>query len=89
VVARQPRGGRDWFLGAVTDEQARTVTVALDFLEPGRRYEAQIYRDGEGASYLTDPYAFETDRRMVTATDSLTIRMGAGGGQAVRFRALD
>ncbi|RZJ31436.1 MAG: glycoside hydrolase family 97 protein, partial [Brevundimonas sp.] len=78
-----------WFLGAVTDEQAREVEVALDFLEPGKRYEAQIYRDGEGADYLTNPYAFETARQTVTAGDSLTIRMGAGGGQAIRFRALN
>ncbi|RZJ39735.1 MAG: glycoside hydrolase family 97 protein, partial [Brevundimonas sp.] len=89
VVARQPRGGVDWFLGAVTDEQARDVTVSLDFLEPGKRYEAQIYRDGPGASYLTDPYAFETAKQVVTAGESLTLRMGAGGGQAIRFKALD
>ena len=89
VIARQQRGGQDWFLGAVTDEQARDVTVRLNFLTPGKRYEAQIYRDGPGANYLTDPYAFETARRTVTSRDRLTIRMGAGGGQAVRFRALD
>jgi alpha-glucosidase len=45
VVARQPRGGKDWFLGAITDENARKLTQPLTFLAPGKRYEAQIYRD--------------------------------------------
>lgn len=89
VVARQERGGDDWYLGAVSDEEARTTTIALDFLERGRRYEAQIYRDGPGASYLTNPYAFETARQVVGATDSLTLNLAPGGGQAIRFRALD
>jgi alpha-glucosidase len=89
VVARQERGAADWFLGAVSDETAHAVPVALDFLEPGKRYEAQIYRDGPGADYLTNPYAFETARQTVTAADTLTLRLAPGGGQAIRFRALD
>ncbi len=89
VIARQQRGGSDWFLGAVTDEQARTLPVKLDFLDPAKRYEAQIYRDGPGANYLTNPYAFETAKQIVTARDVLNVAMGPGGGQAIRFRALN
>jgi len=89
VVARQQRGGADWFLGAVGDEEAREVSVKLDFLDPARRYEAQIYRDGPGADYRTNPYAFETARRSVTAGDALTLSLAPGGGQAIRFKALD
>ena len=88
VVARQQRGGRDWYLGAVNDEVARTVTVPLDFLERGRRYEAQIYRDADGADYINNPHALTIERRTVRAGDRMTIRMARGGGQAVRFRAL-
>ncbi|MDB5704344.1 MAG: alpha-glucosidase [Sphingomonas bacterium] len=89
VVARQPRGGKDWFLGGVTDENARKIVQPLTFLEPGRRYEAQIYRDGPGADYRTNPTAFETGRQMVTSKDSLTFDMAPGGGVAIRFRMLD
>ena len=89
VVARQQRGGRDWFLGAVTDETARKVTQPLSFLAPGKRYEAQIYRDGPGADYRTNPLAFEVARQVVTSTDSLLLDMAPGGGTAIRFRALD
>lgn len=89
VVARQQRGGRDWYLGAVTDEIARSVPVTLDFLEPGRRYEAQIYRDAPNAHYVSNPHALETAKQTVRRGQRLTLRMAPGGGQAIRFRALD
>lgn len=89
VVARQQRGGADWYLGAVNDEQARQLIVKLDFLDPRRRYEAQIYRDAPTADYVTNPHALLVEKRNVRSTESLTIAMARGGGQAVRFRALD
>lgn len=87
VTARQERGGADWYLGAVTDEHARSLEVALDFLEPDREYVAEIYRDGEGADWEASPYAFERVEQRVRPTDTLTLDLAAGGGQAIRFRA--
>lgn len=89
VVARQPRASQDWFLGAATDENARRIVQPLTFLTPGKRYEAQIYRDGPGADYRTNPLAFETARQIVTSEDSLELNMAPGGGTAVRFKALN
>jgi alpha-glucosidase len=89
VVARQARGGKDWFLGATTDENARKLSQPLDFLTPGVRYEAQIYRDGPGADYRTNPLAIEVVRQAVTSKDSLELNLAPGGGTAIRFRALD
>jgi alpha-glucosidase len=88
VIARQERGGRDWYLGAATDEIARTLAVPLDFLAPGRKYEAQIHRDGPDADYRTQPTSMIIEKRVVTAKDSLGITMAPGGGIAVRFKAL-
>ncbi len=85
VTARQERGGVDWYLGAVTDEEARTVTVPLTFLDPGATYTAQIYRDGEGADWRTNPYPITIESREVTASTTLTLPLAAGGGAAVRF----
>jgi len=88
TIARRDRHSRDWYLGAITDENARTLTVPLDFLEPGRRYEAQIYRDGPGAHYATAQrrsIAFET--RTVRRGDRLVLALAPGGGQAIRLRA--
>ncbi|CAN5473113.1 glycoside hydrolase family 97 protein [soil metagenome] len=89
VVARQPRGGQDWFLGALTDETARKLTQPLTFLTPGKRYEAQVYRDGPGADYRTNPGALVVGKQEVTSTDSLEFDMAPGGGTAVRFKILD
>jgi alpha-glucosidase len=89
IVARQARGGRDWFLGALSDENQRTLAQRLDFLEAGKRYEAQIYRDGPGADYRTNPLALTIERRVVRSTDVMTFNLAPGGGAAVRFRALD
>ncbi len=89
VVARQPRGGQDWFLGAVTDETARTLDQPLDFLAVGKRYDAQIYRDGPGADYRTNPLSLTVEKRIVTRADRMTLAMAPGGGIAIRFRALD
>lgn len=89
VVARQPRGGRDWFLGAVTDEQARLLSQPLSFLTPGKRYEAQIYADAPDADYRINPVAYIISSRIVTARDTLPLDLKPGGGQAIRFRALD
>ena len=89
IVARQERGGRDWYLGAVNDENRRAVKVGLDFLEPGKRYEATIYRDGKDADYRTNPHAYEIVRQSVGAADQIELRLAGGGGAAIRFRALD
>jgi alpha-glucosidase len=88
VVARQQRGAADGYLGAITDENARSLRIPLTFLAKGRRYEAQIYRDGAGADYRTAPTNLTIERRTVTSKDSLDIVMAPAGGMAVRLRAL-
>jgi alpha-glucosidase len=89
VIARKDRNSEDWYIGAGTDEAARSLEIALDFLEPGRRYEAQIYADGEGADFRTNGRSnLRISTRVVGATDRLALKLAPGGGQAIRFRAL-
>ena len=88
VVARQQRGAADWYLGATTDENARKLTIPLDFLERGKNYEAQIYRDGPDADYLTNPTSLIIEKRRVSSKDRIEASLAAGGGLAVRFRVL-
>ena len=88
VVARQQRGAADWYLGATTDENARKLTIPLDFLERGKNYEAQIYRDGPDADYLTNPTSLVIEKRRVSSKDRIEASLAAGGGLAVRFRVL-
>ncbi|WAW92733.1 glycoside hydrolase family 97 protein [Xanthomonas citri pv. malvacearum] len=85
TIARKDRHSRDWFLGSITDEHGRLLRVPLGFLEPGVRYTAQIYRDGDGADYASNPFAFVREERQVGSADTLELRLAPGGGQAIRF----
>ncbi|MCH8617125.1 glycoside hydrolase family 97 protein [Sphingomonas sp. SM33] len=85
VFARKARGKDEWFLGAVGDEQERRFDVALEFLQPGRRYRAEIYRDGDDADYRTNPRSIVIEQRTVTSTDRFAARIAPGGGTAIRF----
>ena len=89
TIVRKERGGREWFLGSITDENPRVLGAALTFLEPGVRYRAEIYRDGPHASWRDGDGMSRTDivieQQEVTAADILTLRLAPGGGQAIRF----
>ena len=87
-TAHQQRGGADWYLGAITNDDRRVLSVPLDFLTKGRRYEAQIYADAPDADWRTAPERYRISSRIVTADDAMTIDLASGGGQAIRFRAL-
>ena len=87
TIARKQRGGEDWYLGAVGDEEARTVSFKLDFLTPGKKYVAEIYRDGDDADYRTDKrHSIVIEQKAVSSADAMTLRLAPGGGAAVRFR---
>ena len=89
VIARRDRHSEDWFVGAITDEHGRLLDLPLGFLDPGRRYRAEIYRDGDRSHYLDAPFAFAREQRVVSSADVLSLRLAAGGGQAIRFVALE
>ena len=87
TIARKDRNSDDWYLGSVTDENARTLEVKLDFLDAEPRYRAQIYRDGANADWRTHPHAIAIERREVRRGDTLQLKLAPGGGQAIRFQA--
>ena len=85
VTARRDRNSEDWYLGAITDENARELTVSLSFLEPGAEYTAQIYADGPDASYEDNPESVTYSELTVTSSDNLDMKLATSGGCAVRF----
>lgn len=74
-----------YFLGAATNEMARTIDIKLDFLEKGKSYKAIIYADTKETDWETNPTAYEIIEKQVTADDTLTVAMARGGGQAISF----
>lgn len=89
AFARQERDGNDWYVGALTDEKARELTIKLDFLTPGKRYQAQIYRDSDKANWIDNPYDITIEQKTVNASDSLTLPLATSGGAAIRFKQLN
>ncbi|GHB04261.1 alpha-glucosidase [Algimonas arctica] len=87
IFARKERGGEDWYLGAVTDADARDVEIDLSFLEDGA-FVAHIYQDGPSADYEIDPYDLLIETRKVTSGDSLALVLARSGGAAIRFEKL-
>ena len=85
VTARQGKKSGKWFMGGVNDENARTLSVPLSFLENGKTYEATIYADASDAHYRNNPQAYTITGKAVTSSDSLEIFMAPGGGFAVSF----
>ena len=86
TIARRDRNSGDWYVGAVTDGQARTLALPLSFLDAGKTYVAEIYRDGDAADYRNARrFDLVVEKRSVTARDALQLRLAPGGGQAIRF----
>ena len=85
ITARRDRNSEDWYLGAITDENARELSVSLAFLEPGAEYTAQIYADGPDASYENNPESVTYSELTVTSSDNLDMSLATSGGCAVRF----
>ena len=88
TVARKERGGDNWFVGSITNEEARELTLALDFLDKDARYRAVIYEDGPDADYETNPYPMTIRQVEVDCNSSLRLRLARSGGAAIRIEKL-
>lgn len=86
IVARKAKNSPEWFLGAITDEDARTFDVPLSFLTRGQKYVAEIYADGPGANWHDNPLPVAISKKNVDSNTHLSIALAAGGGQAIRLR---
>jgi alpha-glucosidase len=85
TIARKDRNSDQWFLGAMTDEHPRVLDTPLSFLDSGRRYRAEIYRDAPDTHWNTNREAIVIESRDVTSADTLSLHLAPGGGQAIRF----
>ena len=86
IYARQERGGDTWYIGGITDEEARTVVLALDLLDEDAEYTMTLWCDAEDADWLTRPYAYDIKEYSVKKGDKVTVKMAAGGGLAAQVK---
>ena len=89
AIARKARGGDEWFLGSITDENARNFELPLTFLDDGRDYIAEVYRDSDDAHWDDNAYGIEIETHTLNSETMLELRLAAGGGTAIRFRPKD
>ena len=83
TIARKAKGTANWFLGNITDEKARVLTVRLSFLEKGKQYEATIYEDATDADWQKNPTAVRIRKLTVNQASVLKLNLAAGGGCAI------
>ena len=82
-IARKERGSENWFVGAITNEEARTSTVDFSFLSPDKTYTATIYRNSDDADYLDNPTGYVIEEKEVTSATSIDFELCRAGGVAI------
>lgn len=88
TIARKDKHSENWFVGSSVDENGHTSTFRLEFLTPGKEYEATIYADGKNASWDKNPQSYTITKRKVTSKSVLRIKSASGGGFAISLRQL-
>ncbi|WP_228853417.1 glycoside hydrolase family 97 protein [Aegicerativicinus sediminis] len=83
IIARQEKETSNWFIGGITDENPRDVTLNFDFLEEGKSYAARIYKDGDDADWDTNPTSYTIEEMDVDKQSTIDIHLAAGGGFAI------
>ena len=83
TVARKAKGTGNWFVGGITDENARTANFTLDFLEPGKLYVATLYADGKDADYKENPTSYQIKKGIVTNKTKMSVKEARSGGFAL------
>ncbi|WP_426063284.1 glycoside hydrolase family 97 protein [Flavobacterium sp. DSP2-3-1] len=88
TVARKTKGKETWFLGAITDENARKSEIKLDFLTKGKKYKAIIYQDAKDADWKNNPIAYQIKTIVVTNKSKINLNLAPGGGTAISFEPI-
>ena len=83
TIARKAKGTNNWFVGGITDENARTATFTLDLLEPGKQYAATLYADGKDADYQANPTSYQIKKGIVTHKTKISVKEARSGGFAL------
>lgn len=86
TIARKAKGEEEWFVGGVTDENAREANISFGYLPAGKTYIATIYADGKDASWDENPQSYDIRKVLVTSKSKLKQRLAPGGGVAISIK---
>lgn len=86
TMARKDKHSEDWYVGSSVDENGHVSTLRLDFLTPGKKYQATIYADGKDASWDKNPQSYTITTQTVTSKSVLKLKSASGGGFAISIK---
>ena len=89
TIARRAKGTDDWFVGCTAGYNGHESKLSLDFLTPGKKYEATIYADAKDAHWETNPKAYTITKKKVTSKSKLNLKAAVGGGYAISIKAIE
>lgn len=88
TIARKAKGKNEWYIGGITDENAREAVIDLSFLPTGKKYQATIYADGKKADWRTNPKDYVISTKKVSSKTVLKQRLAPSGGVAISIKEL-
>ena len=88
TIARRAKGTDDWYIGCTAGYNGHTSNLSLDFLKPGKKYEATIYADAKDAHWETNPQAYTITHKKVTNKSRLKLKAAVGGGYAISIKEI-
>lgn len=86
AIARKAKGKDEWYVGTITDEQARTSNFSLSYLTPKRWYVATLYADAANAHWENNPMAYQIQNFLVNDQTRLKLNLASGGGAAISLK---
>ena len=86
TIARKAKGTDDWYVGCTAGYNGHQSDLKLDFLTPGKKYEATIYADAKGTAWDKNPQAYTIAKKKVTSKSKLKLTAGVGGGYAISIK---
>ena len=88
TIARRAKGTDDWYIGCTAGYNGHESNLKLDFLTPGKKYEATIYADAKDAHWETNPQAYTITKKKVTSKTKLKLKAAVGGGYAISIKEI-
>ncbi|MDE6117872.1 MAG: glycoside hydrolase family 97 protein [Duncaniella sp.] len=89
TIARKDKNSDEWYVGSTAGTADRKSTIALSFLDPGRKYEATIYAEAPDANTVDGQTRYTITKKTVTSKSKLTLNALAGGGYAISIKPID
>ena len=89
TIARKERASEKWFVGGITDGNAREMVLDFSFLSPETTYEAIIYEDGIDADWDKNPTSVNIKKQEITNKSILKMKLAPGGGFAISLKPIN